>query len=132
MQAAESSLGFAATLFSPIKFDNVQFAPSACFANIEDEDSTYNEVYCINNTIILAMGIANIIVVSYVTYLHFKVSLHSHPLKEILLKVKTTILLLVLLFELLVVIRYSLDFENRKLYMVILTFHQFLSSIIFY
>ena len=85
-----------------------------------------------NNIIILVLGIANIVVVSYVTYLHFKVSLHSHPLKEILLKVKTTILLLVLLFEILVVIRYSLDFADRKLYMVILTFHQFLSSIIFF
>mmetsp|Transcript_19483 Transcript_19483/g.26344 ORF Transcript_19483/g.26344 Transcript_19483/m.26344 type:complete len:105 (+) Transcript_19483:48-362(+) len=100
----------------------VDFAPSQCFEKIEASEE-YNSLYCVNNSIILAMGILNVILVSYVTYLHFKVGLSSHSLGQLMCKVKTTILLLLLLFELILVVRYGLDFNGSKTYMAILTIH---------
>ena len=85
-----------------------------------------------NNILILTLGIANLVLVSYVTYIHFKISLKSQTFGQLILKVKTSILLLLILFEILIIMRYSLDFNGTDLYLAILTLHQFLGSIIFF
>ena len=85
-----------------------------------------------NNILILALGFANLIVVCYVTYIHFKISLKSQSFCQLILKVKTSILLLLILYEILIILRYSLDFNGTDIYLAILTLHQFLGSIIFF
>jgi len=86
----------------------LKFAPPVCFNVIETSDQ-YNEFYCYSNIEILIMAVLNTILVIYLTVLYFKAGLRSQTLGKLLCKVKTSILLMLVVYEMLLVFRYAFD-----------------------
>ena len=51
---------------------SIKFSILDCFENVENWNG-YNELFCVNNAMILLAAIINLALISYLTFLHFKV-----------------------------------------------------------
>ena len=122
------------SILGPINFTGASFTPTYCFDHLEPEKG-YNVLYCVNNTMILAGSVVNLLLVIYLTFLHFKAGMRQHTCSELMCKVKSTILIMLILFELILIYRYGLIIETQKgnkAYYYLLDIQQFVNSIIFF
>ena len=90
-------------------------------AAIKDSDH-YNKFYCYSNIEIMIMAYINTFLVIYLTILYFKTGLQSHLLSKLLCKVKTSILLVLLIYQLILIWRYTIDTNGTEVYLFVLTF----------
>lgn len=65
------------------------------------------------------------------TVLHCKAGLNSNKLGKLMMKVKTQLLLTLILYQMVTVCRYSVDTNGSIIYFIVLILHQYLGSIIF-
>ena len=82
--------------------------------------------------IIMTLSLINTIVFTLLLVVHIKVNKRSQNCTKLLLKVKTMILILIILLELSVFIRYSIHIENSSIYDAILIISGFVQSIILF
>ena len=100
---------------------------------MQNDAPDYDNLYCTGNTLIMILSGVNVFVFAYLLYLHVRVNWSSTSFLKICLKVKTSILFLIVLFEILVFMRYSLMFQHGDLlYDSALILLQFIQSIIFF
>ena len=74
----------------------------------------------------------NSIALVYLLVLHFRQKWGTMTFWSLMTKVKTSILVLLLIFEVIVAVRYTITFENRATYSSFLIIQQFLQSIILF
>ena len=79
--------------------------------------------------IIWVLCIVNTLILFYLTFFHFRQNFQTNTFGQTMCKVKTSILLLMLLFEFIVVFRYTLYFRG-DIYNSILIVQQFIESFI--
>ena len=68
------------------------------------------------------MAFLNTVLVIYLTILYFKTSLRNYTLSKLMCKVKTSILLMLVVYQLIVLYRYCLNYSSHEsIYLIILT-----------
>ena len=109
-----------------------KFAPAACMAAINDGLSDYyNMFYCYSNIEIMTMAYINTVLVIYLTTLYIKTGLRNYTLSKLMCKVKTSILLMLIVYQLILIARYTISFNGTDLYLFVLTFQQYLQSVMY-
>ena len=73
----------------------------------------YDSLYCAGNAVIMIFSGINICVFSYLLYLHIRIHWSNTTFLKICLKVKTSILALIIIYELLVFLRYTIVFKGN-------------------
>ena len=97
-----------------------------CFHDVRAGKPDYDYIYCGGNTMIAVLACVNTVIFAYLLFVHLKTSrVLMLSWQAIMLKVKTSILILLIIFEIIVVIRYTAYFSNT-VYNVILVASQFL------
>ena len=119
--------------YSPIWFANSGlFEPKGCFQGVQEGAENYDNLYCVGNTLIMILSFFNILLFTTVLALHVKQNLSLMDCTKVLIKVKTTMLILVVILEISVFIRYTFVIESSKVYDAILIISGFIQSQIFF
>lgn len=93
----------------------------------------YDNLYCSGNTIIMTCSGVNVCIFSYLLFLHIRIHWSNTTFLKICLKVKTSILALIILYEILVFLRYTLVFTGKGAFLdSTLVLLQFIQSITFF
>ena len=117
----------------PPKINNHNWYVTWCFQQVKNDVHDYDNLYCTGNTLIMIFSGINMFVFSYLLYLHIRIHWNNTTFLKICLKVKTSILVLVILYELLVFFRYSLVYKGKgAFYDFTLVLLQFIQSIVFF
>ena len=112
----------------PMRFDySGVFYPKGCFVDDDGDD-----IYCTGNTLILVFAFINSILFCLLLVHHIKANMRVLTVVQLLTKVKTTILILIVLLQLSVVIRYGFVINNAAIYDAILITSGFVQSIILF
>ena len=85
-----------------------------CYEKVQNDAQDFDNLYCTGNTIIMVLSGINIFVFAYLLYLHVRMHWNNTTFLKICLKVKTSILALILIYEILVFFRYNLLFEKQQ------------------
>ena len=112
-QANQSNLN------EPFRFSTV-FYPKGCYSKVSQGEENYDEIYCTGNTVILVAAFVNTVIVSMLLFIHIKANYQALSFIELFTKVKTTMLILMILLQLSVVVRYAIDIDNDEVYDFIL------------
>ena len=114
-------------------FNDHKWQITQCFDKVKNDVHDYDNLYCAGNTIIMLFSGINICVFSYLLYLHIRIHWSNTTFLKICLKVKTSILALIIVYELLVFLRYSIVFKGSgALLDSTLVLLQFIQSIVFF
>ena len=73
------------------------FYPKGCFADAQANQEDYDTFYCTGNSLILVLSLVNVIVFSVLLVFHFLANSRAQGCAKLLSKVKTMILVLVVL-----------------------------------
>ena len=104
-----------------------------CFQQVKNGAPDYDNLYCSGNTIIMIFSGINMFIFSYLLYLHIRIHWSNTTFLKICLKVKTSILALIILYELLVFLRYTLVYHGNGAFLdSTLVLLQFIQSIVFF
>ena len=87
------------------------FQPAECFKRI-GVYAWFNEIYCIGNTVILFLSFVNCIIVGYILLIHMRLKGATNCKNYI--KIKSLILILMLVYEVSVFNRYFWNFDLGK------------------
>jgi len=109
----------------------LQFYPKYCFDQVHANKANFDNIYCGGNTIIMILSLVNAIVFIYLTVLHFRSNRMTRTYGETFCKVKSSILISLSIFEIIVWGRYTLYFTGEA-YNAILIVQQFLQSFILF
>ena len=88
--------------------DESHFLIGTCYQKVIEGRTDYDYLYCSGNTLIMVLTGINTVLLSYFLFLHIKLNWHSEiRWYSLFIKVKTLILMLLLLFELIAFLRYT-------------------------
>ena len=117
----------------PEKVNDHKWQVTWCFQQVKNDAPDYDNLYCSGNTIIMIFSCINMFIFSYLLYLHIRIHWSNTTLLKICLKVKTSILALTIIYELLVFFRYTLVFKGKGAFLdSTLVLLQFIQSIVFF
>lgn len=96
------------------------FYPKDCYAQVKANPDEFDDIYCTGNTLIFVASIINSVILSVMLTIHIKANMRSLTFVQLMTKVKTTMLILMLILQLSVLFRYGINFDNEGLYDFIL------------
>ena len=112
--------------------NDFKFMVSQCFYEVSVDTKDYDSLYCIGNTTIMVLSGLNTLLFGFLLFLHIQGQRsQGSSCLRIFTKVKTVILELLLAFELIVFLRYSIKMD-KLIYNSVLIASQFLQSIILF
>ena len=79
--------------YRPVKFAAGVFQPKGCFANVKAGTDDFDKIYCYGNTLIMVLSFVNIVLFSFVLVFHVKAYKRTMKCTELMRKIKTFILL---------------------------------------
>ena len=115
----------------PQQDPTLQFFPKYCFDQVHANVDNFDNIYCGGNAIIMILSLVNATIFIYLTVLHFRSNRMTRTYGEIFCKVKSSILISLSVFEIIVWGRYTLYFTGEA-YNAILICQQFLQSFILF
>ena len=92
---------------------------------MRNNEEDFDILYCTGNNMIFILSTVNTVVFCYLFYLHLRANLVSNSWTAVFMKVKTTLLWLLILLNVLTAIRYGLYFTSF-VYNTIIIMQQFL------
>ena len=87
----------------------------------------FDDIYCTGNTLILIAAFVNTLLISMMLFFHIRTNYHNLSFIELMTKVKTSMLILMIILQITVVIRYGFNIGNENLYDFILIGSNFVS-----
>ena len=82
----------------PLRFSSSLFYPKGCFADASDSSQdNFDDLYCTGNTMVMVLSFVNSLIFCLLLVIHIKDKRRKQTCGEVLLKVKTMILILIII-----------------------------------
>jgi len=106
------------------------FNSAACFAGVRESKQFYTNGYCVGNILV---QLAAIIALAYISVLFaWHMKRKGWGRSKTWTRPKTWIFILLLIFELMVVLRYTFNMYGLSIYVLLISFGQMVGSITFF
>ena len=69
-----------------------------CYQQVQDDKPDFDNLYCTGNTLIMIFSGINMCIFSYLLYLHIRIHWSNTTFLKICLKVKTSVLALIIIY----------------------------------
>lgn len=80
--------------------------------SVKSSDEDFDAIYCYGNSLIMVLSFINIILFAFVLAFHVKAYKRTMDCAQLVMKIKTLILLGILLLEISVFARYTFNIDN--------------------